>query len=163
MTEEQREQALQQTRKFMEISAYVAPPIAILIVILVVASILLFIGNIILGGTIGFQKMLNAYAWTMMLVLPSGIVMMLLIMAKGSTDVSLGLGVLTTSETGDFLKSLLSSIELFAVWQVWLSAVAVSVLAPTETKKALWSIGALWLVWIIIKAGLATLGVQFGA
>jgi len=134
-----------------------------LVLLFVVASILLFVGNIVLGGTIGFQKMLNAFAWTMMLALPAGIVTVPMVMAKGTLDVSLGLGMLTTSETGAFLKSLLSSIEIFAVWQMWLSAVALSVLAPADSKKAFWSVAALWLLWIIVKAGLATLGVQFGA
>lgn len=138
-------------------------PVSQLVMMFAVASILLFIGNIILGGSIGFQKMLNAYAWTTMLAIPAGIVTVPMVMAKGSLDVSLGLGVLTTPDTGAFIKSLLTSVEIFALWQVWLSAVAVSVLAPTDTKKAFWSVAAAWLVWIIVKAGLSTLGVNFGA
>lgn len=138
-------------------------PLSHLVMLFVVSGILLFIGNILLGGSIGFQKMLNAYAWTMMISIPAGIVTVPMVLAKGSLDVSLGLGVLTSADTGAFVKSLLSSVEIFAVWQVWLSAVAVSVLAPTETNKAFWSIAAAWLIWIIAKAGLATLGIQFGA
>jgi len=138
-------------------------PVSQLVMLFIVASILLFMGNIVLGGTIGFQKMLNAYAWTMMLALPAGIVTVPMVMAKGTLDVSLGLGMLATPETGAFLKSLLTSIEIFAVWQVWLSAVAIAVLGPADMKKAFWSVAAAWFLWIIVKAGLATLGVQFGA
>jgi hypothetical protein len=138
-------------------------PVSHLVMLFVVSGILLFIGNILLGGSIGFQKMLNAYAWTMMIAIPAGIVTVPMVLAKGSLDVSLGLGVLTSADTGAFVKSLLSSVEIFAVWQVWLSAVAVSVLAPAKTNKAFWSIASAWLIWIIAKAGLATLGIQFGA
>lgn len=138
-------------------------PASQLVVLFVVASILLFIGNIILGGAVGFQKMLNAYAWTMMLAIPAAIISVPMVVVKGSLDVSLGLGMLTSAETGAFVKSLLSSIEIFAIWQVWLSALAISVLAPADTNKAFWSVASAWLVWIIVKAGLATLGIQFGA
>jgi len=138
-------------------------PVSHLVMLFIVAGVLLFFGNIILGGSVGFRQMLNAYAWTMMIALPAGIVSVPMVLAKGSLDVSLGLGVLTTPETGAFIKSLLSSVEIFAVWQVWLSAVAVSVLAPAETKKAFWTVAAAWIVWIIVKAGLSTLGIEFGA
>jgi hypothetical protein len=40
---------------------------------------------------------------------------------------------------------------------------AVAVLAPSETNKAFTVVGIAWLVWILAKAGLATLGVEFGA
>ena len=70
-------------------------PVGYIIRLFIVAGVLLFLGNIILGGSIGFLKMLNAYAWTLMIAIPSGLVTIPLVLAKGSMDVSLGLGVLT--------------------------------------------------------------------
>jgi hypothetical protein len=164
VTPEQRQEIIEGVEKQFDNPVFLLfVPLSHLVMLFIVSGILLFIGNILLGGSIGFQKMLNAYAWTMMISIPAGIVTVPMVLAKGSLDVSLGLGVLTSADTGAFVKSLLSSIEIFAVWQVWLSAVAVSVLAPAETNKAFWSIAAAWLIWIIAKAGLATLGIQFGA
>lgn len=164
ITAEQRQQIMDRVSSQFDNPLYLLfVPVSQLVLLFVVASVLLFIGNIILGGTIGFQKILNAYAWTMLLAIPAAIVTVPMVVAKGTLDVSLGLGMLTTAETGKFVKSLLTSIEIFAIWQVWLSAVAISVLAPADTKKAFWSVAAAWLIWIIVKAGLATLGVQFGA
>jgi hypothetical protein len=84
-------------------------------------------------------------------------------MAKGSMDVSLGLGVLASAETGGFLKQLLSSFELFGLWQVWLSSVVVSVVANVNSGKALWAVFGVWFVWVLAQSGLALLGVQLGA
>lgn len=134
-----------------------------LVVLVFVAGVLLFLGNIILGGNCSYLKMLNAYAWTMMIVIPGSIVTVPMIMAKGSMDISLGLGVLTSADTGPFVKKLLSSFELFALWQVWLASVAVSVLAHVPGSKALGAVFVAWLVWVVVQGGLATLGVQFGA
>ena len=163
MTDAQRQQAMETAARQVKIISIAGTPVGILAAIFIVASVLLFIGNIILGGTSGFLKMVNAYAWTMMIVIPAAIVTMLLIKAKGTADVSLGLSILTTPDTNAFVKSLLSSIEIFGLWQVWLSALAVSVLASVDTKKAFWSVAAAWLVWVLIKAGLATLGSTFSA
>ena len=104
----------------------------------------------------------KAYAWTMLIVIPASIVTVPMVMAKGTMDVSLGLGVLTSADTGAFVKKILSSFELFGLWQVWLSAVAVSVIAETPIRKALWSVFAAWFVWVLIQGGLATLGLNFG-
>jgi hypothetical protein len=138
-------------------------PATQLVVIVVVAGILLFLGNIILGGNTGYLKMLNAYAWTMLIVIPGSLVTVPMVLAKGSMDVSLGLGILTSAETGPFLKKLVSSFELFALWQVWLSSTAVSVLSKVSAKKAFGAVFVAWLIWVIVQGGLATLGVQFGA
>ena len=138
-------------------------PAVQLIMLFIVAGILLFLGNIILGGNCGYLKMLNAYAWTMMIVIPGSIVTVPMMMAKGSMDVSLGLGVLTSADTGAFLKKFLTSFELFGLWQVWLSSVAVSVLAKIPSKKAFVAVFISWLIWVVIQGGLATIGFQFGA
>ena len=164
ITPEQRQEIIESVEQQFENPLYLLfVPVSQLVVLFIVAGILLFFGNIILGGRIGFSQMLNAYAWTMMIAIPAGIITVPMVLAKESMDVSIGLGILASPETGAFLKSFLSSLEVFALWQVWLSAVAISVLAQTETNKAFWTVAAAWLVWIIAKAGLATLGVQFGA
>lgn len=133
-----------------------------ILVLVIVAGVLLFLGNIILGGDTSYLRMLNAFAWTGMLVIPGVIVTIPMVMAKESMDVSIGLGVLTSPGTGAFLKSLLSSFELFALWQVWLSSLAVSVLAKVDAAKAFWAVFIIWLIWVLAKSGLAILGIQFG-
>ncbi len=164
VTETQRAEILEKMESQFENPLYLLfVPATQLVVLAVVAGILLFLGNILLGGNCSYLKMLNAYAWTMMIVIPGSIVTVPMVMAKGSMDVSIGLGVLTSADTGPFIKKLISSFELFALWQVWLSSVAVSVLARVPGKKALVAVFVAWLVWVVVQGGLATLGVQFGA
>lgn len=164
MSEEKKAEVLSGMEEQFENPVYLLfVPISQILMIVIVAGVLLFIGNILLGGTASYLKMLNAYAWTMMIVIPGSIVTVPLIMAKGSMDVSIGLGVLASAETGPFVKKILSSFELFGLWQVWLSSVAVSVIANVDSRKALYSVGAVWFVWVLIQAGLATLGISFGA
>lgn len=137
-------------------------PVFQLIAMVCVAAILLFIANIMLGGNTKFIPMLNAYAWTGMLTIIGTLVVVPLVMAKGSMDVSLGLGVLATEETGAFIKKVLTSFELFGLWQVWLSSVAVSVLGKAPTGKSFAIVFAVWFVWVLAQGGLATIGVNFG-
>ncbi len=137
-------------------------PVFQLIAMLFVAAVLLFIANIILGGNTKFILMLNAYAWTGMLTILGTLVVVPLVMAKGSMDVSLGLGVLASEETGPFVKKVLTSFELFGLWQVWLSSVAVSVLGKAPIGKSFATVFVAWFVWILAQGGLATIGVNFG-
>lgn len=138
-------------------------PVFMLVAMVIVAAVLMFIANIILGGNVRYLTMLNAYGWAMMVILPATIVTVPLVMAKGSMDVTLGLGVLTSADTGAFLKKFLSLFELFGLWQVWLSSVAVSVLGKSSAGKSFAAVFVAWLVWVLVQGGLATLGVNFGA
>ncbi len=164
VTEEKRAEMIENMQSQFENPLYLlfVPGIQIF-VLAIVAGILLFLGNIILGGNSGYLKMLNAYAWTMMLVIPTSLVTVPMVMAKQSMDVSLGLGALLSSEAGPFVKKLVSSFELFALWQVWLSSLAVSVLANVGARKAFVSVFVAWLIWVVIQGGLAAIGMQFGA
>lgn len=163
MSAEQRQEILDRMRSQFDNPIYLLlVPVTQVVVLVIVAGILLFIGNILLGGNTSFLKMMNAYAWTMMIAIPSAIVTVPLVMAKGSMDISLGLGALTTAETGAFVKKVLSSFEVFGLWQVWLSSVAVSVLAGVQTGKAFTAVFIAWLIWVLIQGGLATLGISFG-
>jgi hypothetical protein len=136
-------------------------PVSIFAAMFIVAGVLLFVGNILLGGDLKYLRTLNAYAWTAMIVIPVTLVTVPLVMAKGSMDVSLGLGVLTSPDTGAFMRKLLSSFEIFALWQLWLSSVAVSVMANVKTGRAFGAIFVFWFIWVLAQSGLATLGINF--
>lgn len=160
---EQRQEIIDQTAKNFDNPVWaLLTPVFQLIAIFFVSAILLFIANIILGGNTKFLPMLNAYAWTGIISVLGTIIVVPLIMAKGSMDISLGLGVLTSPDTGPFMKKFLTSFELFGLWQVCLSAVAVSVLAKASMGKAFGAVFVCWFIWVIAQSGLATLGVNFG-
>lgn len=164
ITPEQRQEFLDGIEERFENPIYLLyVPAAQIVVLLFVAAILLFVANILLGGNTGYLRMLNAYAWTGMLAILGTLVVVPLVMAKGSMDVSLGLGVLAGPDTGPFMKKVLTSFELFGLWQVWLSSVAVSVLGKAPAGKSFAAVISIWLVWVIIQGGMSTLGINFGA
>jgi hypothetical protein len=59
------------------------------------------------------------------------------------------------------MRKLLSSFEIFALWQLWLSSVAVSVMANVKTGRAFGAIFVFWFIWVLAQSGLATLGINF--
>ena len=163
LTPEQQEQALSDAEARFENPAFLLiGPVFILLAMVIVAAVLMFLGNIVLGGNTSFLLMLNAFGWIMLIALPEVILKVPLVIAKGSSDVSLGLGVLTGPETTGFLKTFLSSFEVFAIWQVTLSSIALSVLADVDTKKAFWAVFITWMIWVVVKSGLAAIGLDFG-
>ena len=72
------------------------------------------------------------------------------------------LGVLVPSDASPALHSLAASFDIFAIWFLILVAIGFSYIAGrkkfTTSRMARFVFG-LWLVWVLIKAGFASLGI----
>ena len=118
-----------------------------IVIILVLAAIYLFIANIILGGSTNYKRMMAGIAHVSLIGILSSIVRVPLILAKGTSDVTLGPAVfLPTEQHKTFLYHLLAQCDVFAIWMLGLSALAISVLAGVPTRKATTAVVILWLV-----------------
>ncbi len=138
-------------------------PVFLVIVALIASAILLFLGNIVLGGQAKFLTVLNMYCLTFLVGVPETIIKLPMILSKKSIDVKTSLGLLASSESvGPFMSTILDKFDIFAIWQVALVSIGLSVLTKTSVGKSATVVVIVWLLWVIIQAGLATLGVNFG-
>jgi hypothetical protein len=85
-------------------------------------------------------------------------------MMKGNINVQTSLGLLLSPEAkGSFLYSVLSSFDIFTVWQVILVSMGLGVMYKFTTKKAFTTVLILWIIWILAKSGFSTIfGGAFG-
>ena len=142
-------------------------PIYFVVKIVVVAAILLFLGNIIMGGQANFLHLLNMYALTSLIEIPDTIIKVPLIISKGSMKVQTSLALLLSPESDkSFLFNVLARFDLFGLWQLALVMIGMSVLCRTSTAKSFWTVGLAWLIWAVAWGGLQTvlakLGMGFG-
>lgn len=141
-------------------------PVALFIVWALLAGILLFTGNTILGGKSTFKKMLSMVSWSSLIGILSMIIQTVLIRMKGTArgvTTSLAL-LLADPEPGakpSFLFRLLSKFDVFTIWEMVLWAIGTSVLYRFSMKKSAGMVAALWVLWVIISVSLGGL-FQFG-
>lgn len=135
------------------------------IVLLAAAGILLFLFNFLLGAKASYRQCLAVVAWT---AFATGIVtagLMLTVMAlrgEWSTppDQVLQAGVATfldRGSVGKFAYSLAQSFDVFSVWMLALASIGMARVTRRPTSTAAIAVVALWLVFVLGKAALATL------
>lgn len=133
-------------------------PVGSLVVLVIVAAILFFVFNILLGGDSTFRRVFSVYCYSSLIALPSMIIKFPLIMMKKDVGVQTSLALLLSADSKDtFLYSVLSSFDIFTIWQVILVSLGMGILYKFSTKKAFTTVFVLWLIWIVAKSGLSGL------
>ena len=131
---------------------------------MVVAAVLFFVFNVLLGGDSTFRKVFSVYCYSSLIAIPSMIVKFPLIMIKGNLNVQTSLALFLSANAKDtFLYSVFSGFDIFSFWQVILISMGLGVMYKYTTKKAFTAVFVLWIIWIVAKSGLSTLfGGAFG-
>lgn len=157
MSETQREEIISNTRESMEnppIWQWAIGPIAAVAITMILAAILLLIGNIILGGEAKFTGMLHVYAFASLITVPETIIKGALMHMKQSMDVHTSLALLMPSgDTSSFLYNFLDKIDIFGIWLIAVVIIGMSVFLPKVTPKkiGIW-VSSFWLIWILLSS-----------
>lgn len=164
--EEQLEQAVTVQRGFGYGCSAVMPPVVYLL-----SALVLMVALKIAGGEIGFK---TSFAVTLHGFMPWAIAALLTIPVVLARD-SLGLQeaqmqtILASSaaafapeDAGQVLIAVLSSFDVFSFWAIALLTIGFSIAARVSRGKAAAVVTTLWLVWLVVKVGLAALGSAFG-
>lgn len=133
-------------------------PAGSLIALVLVAAVLFFVFNVLMGGDSTFRRNFSVYCYSSLIAIPSMIVKFPLIMTKGDLNVQTSLALLLSPDAKDtFLYRVLSSFDIFTVWQVVLVSIGMGVVYKYSTKKAFTAVVILWIVWIFLKSGLGSM------
>lgn len=162
---EQREAIIEQQAKWMPIFAWVMGPVGIAVTLLVVSGVLLFVYRFFYASEVSFRQALAIVTWVFLAVaLVSTPVMLAVMSLKGDWNVNpqevlqanLGL-LLEKSSAAKPLWALLTSIDLFSLWMVFLLAVGFGVASKKTTGSAIWGVGIAWALIVLVKVGWAAI------
>lgn len=133
-------------------------PAGTLVYVVIVAAVLFFVFNVLMGGDSGFRRVFSVFCYSSLVAIPSMIVKFPLVMMKGNVNVQTSLGLLLSPDAkGSFLHSVLSSFDIFNAWQVILVSMGLGVIYKFSTKKAFTTVAILWIIWILAKSGLGSI------
>jgi hypothetical protein len=156
---EQRQQAAAQVAAVGRISTLVMVPIMGFAVLFAAGGILLLVANQILDGQAEYRQMLAVWAYSSLVGVVALLVRFPLMLAKQTAVVHTGLGILLSEEMlKTFLGRVVAGVDLFTLWQACLVAVGLGVLAGTSTRRAMVPVLLLWVILVLVQAGLGGLG-----
>lgn len=159
---EQRAQTMKMTGIFMQVGLF-SGPVSFLLVPAILA-LLLWVGfNFILGGSSTYPGM---FAVAMYAALP-GLVFYLVVIATvfaGDPETfsianatGTNVGYFLPAETSPALKSLLTSIDVFSIWQAFLLGLGGAIVARVKKSTGLAMVFGVWIVIVLVKAAIAAI------
>jgi hypothetical protein len=163
MSAEQKSQIVAQQEKFAPIGAYGGAVIGTFLAAVVIAAIFMGVFNVVGGTKVGFKTSLGivSYGWAPGIV--SGLLGILILFLKDPSTVDLqnlvasNPAALLSDGSAKWLVSLLGSLDIFSFWMMILMALGYSATNPKKLSfgKAFGSILAVWLIYVVVKVGLA--------
>jgi hypothetical protein len=159
----QRENAIQMQEKFGPIFGYVFGVIGPPLMAVIVGGVILLMGKIG-GAALTFKQTFAMSAWASLPRVIAGILAIVVMFIKNPEDFNLqnplafnlGAFMEPPPNSGKFVYSLATSIDLFTIWSILLLAVGISVAArKMPFSKAVILVVAPWIIWILVAAGFA--------
>jgi hypothetical protein len=165
MTAEQKQAVIDTQSKMMPIISWVVIPVFIAIMLLAVSGTLTFVFRFFYGGDVTFKQAIAIVLWTFLAVsIISTPVMLTVMVLKGDWNldpnqvVQANLGLLLEKSTAAKpLWALVTSIDVFVLWMVFLLAVGFGVAIKKPTSSTLWGVVIPWLVIVGIKVAATAL------
>jgi hypothetical protein len=165
MDAQQRETIISQQIKYAPIGAYIGGAIVIPVMALIIAGVLLGMAKMMGASSLGFKQMFGITTYAMLPGIISSILAIIVIFIKNPDDFNLqnplafnlGAFLEPPPNSGKFLYSFATSIDLFSFWNIALLAVGISVAARKfPFSKALTAVLIPWVLLILAKASWAS-------
>ncbi len=161
LTAQQQQQQMAMAMKITPYFVYGEIAVAVPIVIIVVAAVMLGLFNGLHGTQIKFKTALSivSYAWVPGII--TGLLGIVVMCLKDPATVDLqnivvaNASAFISADSARWKMMLLSSIDIFTFWEMFLMAIGFGVAAPRKlsTGKAFASIFVVWLIWVALKVG----------
>lgn len=133
-------------------------PIFILASFVVIAGVLMFGGNIVLGGRSSFKNIFTITCYTGLIGVLESIVKIPLIISKQTINVQTSLALFLSPETSDsVLYRLMAKFDVFALWQIALLSIGLAILYNFSIKKTASVVVGAWIIWIAVSILFSTL------
>jgi len=157
MTQEQAQQQIEATEKFMDpngiffkIMAYVGASVGIAIMFILV-SLLYFIGLKIFKSQAGFADAMNVVGLAMLISSIGGLLAMVLSVVMGHfTSVGLGL-ILKEENVGEKVYKLATSLDVFTIWEHVIYAIGLSKVGRISMGQSYGLVFGIWFIWMAVS------------
>jgi hypothetical protein len=160
----QREEQLDKGAKFTAIISYCFPAIQLLI-LLIIAAVMFATFKFAAGADISFKVAMTITVYASLPGLIKILLAVISLVAGMNPDsftfqnpVGTNIGYYLNPADSPFFYSLASSLDIFLIWTLVLTAIGFTCVSKVKMKTALVIVFGWWIVFSLIGAGLASLG-----
>jgi hypothetical protein len=135
-------------------------PIGAFTSLVIVAGVLLALARGVFRSEVTFQQMLVVKGYASVVVGVEWIVRTLLILVERTSLGHTGLGVFVPEEMArSFAGRVFIGVNFFDLWQVYILGVGIAVMGAIPIRKAVFSVLALWGIWVVGGAAVEALAI----
>ena len=151
---EQRESALD-IRETVSVIGSLLLPILYFFILFAVGTVLFGL-NKLLSGMASYEQVIAIYAYSSLIDAVRLLVVTPIIISESSLDVHIGFGLLMSEQVSrTFIGHLISTIDIFDIWQVLVISIGLAVVGQISRGKTLGAVLGSWFIWLIFNAFLA--------
>ena len=150
MSEEQINQAMSIGQKTGTIIGPIAAGVSTAIILLVMAGLYMFTGNVMLGGQTTFKHVFSVVTYSALIGSLGQLLSLPIILSKKTAEVHFSLATFLSEDSVEtILYQFLKKIDLFAVWGIIVTGIGLAVIYRFTTKKGV-TISAIWYVLYMV-------------
>ncbi|NUM75596.1 hypothetical protein DCC62_19855 [candidate division KSB1 bacterium] len=154
MTEEQ----IAGMEKVMKITTPIFAVLGTGVFYLAIGGLLLFTGNILLGGQTKFKTLFSTVCWSGVITLVSSLINAPVMKARGVMESATSLaGLLPSGDSKSVLHTLLSQIDLLNIWWVAVAGFGFAAAYKFSTKKSMITVFVWWAIFVAIGVAVKTM------
>jgi hypothetical protein len=152
MSADQIDQAMSMGEKTGKIIGPIAGVVTYAIILLLISGIVLFVGNILMGGKTTFKKIFSVVTYSSLIGTLNQILVLPIILSKKTAEVHFSLATFLPVDNAETLMyQFLKKFDLFAIWSLIVMGIGIAVIYRFTTKKSMTMVTALYVVYMAIS------------
>lgn len=156
MTTDEMNNSLAMAEKVMKITIPLAAVAMPIIMIVVISGVFRFVGNVVMGGSATFKKVFSITAHSFLIHVLGALIILPLVLAKGSMQVSFSLAALMSDEAkGTFLYQFLAKIDLFWIWWIAVYSIGLAVIYKMRTQKMATAVVTVYGIYAVVASAIS--------
>jgi len=158
MSEAEIDQALEMGRSYGEKFGSIGAFLGTVVYLVLIALLVLFIGNIILGGKSSFKKVFSVVNYTSLVGSLGSLILLPIILSKKSINVHFSLATFLSEDASEtILYQILKSVDFFWIWQIMVAGIGMAVIYKMSTKKTTTALAVAYVIFVLIGIGFKSL------
>ena len=148
LTDEQKTEQIQKTEQRMNGPIpYIGIVISQPIIILIIGTVFLFIGNIIGGGKTEILKMIGITLYIQMIDIAMSVIKIPLMLIQKTIDIQTSLALLFPQvDHSSILYNVSAQFDIFTIWKIVLWIIAFQIIYKYSLKKSLYLVIPIWVI-----------------
>ena len=156
--DEEGRQRYEESTAMLRAHGWMTIPVGIFTSLVIVGGVLMAMARSLFLVEVNYRQMLVVKAYAALVVAVEWVVQASLVWSTGDPRVQLSLGALLTEEVAaSFTGRVLSAVNPFDLWQIWIMGIGMSAMVDVPKEKAMIAIFLLWMFWLVGGVGVETI------